>query len=146
MTVLATLDQARVLPPEGTKEADRVIQSVIQLQSLFMTSPHPAVSDFLQRAVERFGGENPAITVAEFRSSGWTSGILDALARAAQAATPEELQMLEEGLRSVNLSMEDFRRFMRLVTDGEQKLATTGRNFHDVFAFHRQSMPGAAAR
>lgn len=146
MTVLATLEQAQVLPPEGTKAADRIIQSVIQLQSLFTASTNPAVREFLHRAVERRGHDDTASTLARFRSSGWTSDVLEALAHAAQAASPEELHALGTGLQSVNLSVEDFRQFMRLVTDGEQALASTGRSFHEVFAFHRQTMPGGHER
>jgi len=146
MAVLATMEQAQVLPPEGTKAADRIIQSVIQLQSLFTAGTNPAVREFLHRAVERRGLDDTASALARFRTSGWTPDVLEALAHAAEVASPEEIHTLEMGLRSVNLSVEDFRQFMRLVTDGEQALASAGRNFHEVFAFHRQTMPGAAAR
>jgi len=146
MTVLATLDQAQVLPPEGTKAADRIIQSVIQLQSLFTASTNPAVKEFLHRAVGNRGEEEAALTLDHFRSSGWTSDVLEALAHAAQSAPPEELHTLEAGLRSVNLSVDDFTQFMRLVMDGEQALASTGQNFHEVFAFHRKTMPGIRQR
>ncbi len=146
MTVLATLEQAQVLPPEGTRAADRIIQSVIQLQSLFTAGKNPAVREFLHRAVERRGLDDSARALARFRSSGWTSDVLEALAHAAHAATPEELHRLEAGLRSVNLSVDDFRQFMRLVTEAEQAFASTGQNFHEVFALHRNTMPGAAIR
>ena len=146
MTVLATLEQAQVLPPEGTRAADRIIQSVIQLQSLFTAGENPAVREFLYRAMEQRGHDDSTHALARFRSSGWTSDVLEALAHSAQAARPEELHRLEAGLRSVNLSVDDFRQFMRLVTEGEQAFASTGQNFHEVFAFHRNTMPGAAIR
>ena len=38
MAVLATLQDADVLPPEGTPEANRVIKAVIQFQSVFLKS------------------------------------------------------------------------------------------------------------
>jgi hypothetical protein len=146
MAVLATLDQAHVLPPEGTKTADRVIQSVIQLQSLFTTSSNPAIQTFLSGAVASRGEEQAAEMLANFRASGWTPEVLEALAHAAQAAQPDELHTLAAGLRSVNLSEEDFVQFMQLVRDGEQALALDGRNFHEVFLSQRRMMPGAAAR
>src|SRR5215813_5484620 len=51
MAVLATLQDADVLPPEGTPEANRVIQIVIQFQGLFMKSSDPVVRGFLDQAL-----------------------------------------------------------------------------------------------
>ena len=56
MAVLATLQDADVLPPEGTPEANRVIKVVIQFQSVFMKSNDPAVQGFLSQALEAQGG------------------------------------------------------------------------------------------
>ena len=146
MTVLATLDHAHVLPPEGTTAADRIIQSVIQLQSLFITSTDPAVQAFLHRAITSRGDEQAAELLARFRSNGWTPEVLDALAQATQAAQTDDLQALAVGLRSVNLSVDDFRQFMQLITDGTQALASAGQSFHEVFTSQRKMMPGAVAR
>ena len=51
MAVLAMLQDADVLPPEGTPEANRVIKSVIQFQSVFLKSGDPAVQAFLSHAL-----------------------------------------------------------------------------------------------
>lgn len=143
MTVLATLEQARVLPPEGTAEANRIIKSVIQLQSLFTKTTDPSVQEFLWRAVADKQGERTAQALAQFRSSGWTPDVLDALADGVLNSPAEALQQLAPGLGSVNLSVHDFENFMQLVRDGERTLAATGTNFHDVFWAHRKTMPGA---
>ncbi|MBH0178617.1 MAG: hypothetical protein HP491_12315 [Nitrospira sp.] len=142
MAVLATLEQARILPPEGTKEADRIIKSVIQLQSLFSKSTHPDLQSFMRRAVETSRGEHPPDLMAQFQASGWTSDALEALADAAARAPADELQTLAPGLKTVNLSVEDFRQFMQLVKDGKEALASSGQDFHAVFAAHRKAMPG----
>jgi hypothetical protein len=143
MAVLATLEQARILPPEGTKEADRIIRSVIQLQSLFAKSTHPDVQSFMRRAVETSRGKQAPDIVAQFQTNGWTSDVLEALAEAAAQAPAEELQKLAPGLKAFNLSVEDFRQFMQLVKDGKEALAANGQDFHKVFADHRRTMPGA---
>ncbi|HEX5646481.1 MAG TPA: hypothetical protein VFX56_05885 [Nitrospira sp.] len=143
MAVLATLEQARVLPPEGTTEANRIIKSVIQLQALFTTTADSSVQEFMQRAVAHKQKEQTARVLAQFHSSGWTPDVLEALADKAFRSPAEELHRLEPGLRSVNLSVDDFRSFMQLVRDGEQALTEIGKNFHDVFSFHRKTMPGA---
>jgi hypothetical protein len=144
MAILATLEDARVLPPEGTGEADRVIKCVIQFQSAFAKSPDKTVQDFVQRAVTRSQGEHAAVVLEQFRADGWTPEVLEALAEAELHTPSDELQSLASGLRQFNLSVEDFQRFMQLVRDGKQALASRGRNFHDVYASHRRSMPGAA--
>nr|WP_140393899.1 hypothetical protein [Nitrospira cf. moscoviensis SBR1015] len=145
MAVLATLEQARILPPEGTKEADRIIKSVIQLQSLFSKSTHPDLQNFMRRAVEASRGKQAPDLVAQFQASGWTSDVLEALAEMAARTPAEDLQPLTPGLKTVNLSVEDFRQFMQLVKDGKETLASNGQDFHAVFAAHRKAMPGAGA-
>ncbi|MBH0181482.1 MAG: hypothetical protein HP490_07360 [Nitrospira sp.] len=146
MAVLATLEQARILPPEGTKEADRIIKSVIQLQSLFSKNTHPDLQNFMQRAVETSRGKQAPDLVAHFQASGWTSDVLEALAEAAAQTPAEELQTLAPELKTVNLSLEDFRQFMQLVKDGKKALSASGQDFHAVFAAHRKAMPGATSR
>jgi hypothetical protein len=146
MVVLATLERAGVLPPEGTKEADRVIRSTIQIQSLFMKSTDQTIQAFLYRAVAAQGAEDTDQRLAEFQTTGWTAEVLMALADATLAASPEELRSLSPGLASFRLSMEDFQQFMRLIKDGERALASAGRTFEEVFTSQRQLMPGATAR
>lgn len=146
MAVLATLERAGVLPLEGTKEADRVIRSTIQIQSLFMKSDDPAVRDFLQRAVANKAEDRTEQRLAEFGTTGWTAEVLEALADAVATASLDELRLLSPGLASFNLSMEDFRHFMQLIKDGEQALASQGHTFGEIFADQRKMMPGATVR
>ncbi len=70
MAILATLEQAQVLPPEGTREANHVAKSVIQFQSVFAKSTNPFVQDFVRRAVTSKQGEHATDVLAQFRSSG----------------------------------------------------------------------------
>src|SRR6476660_3746377 len=51
MALLATLQEAGILPPEGTPEASKIIQIVIQFQGLFMKSTDPAVRQVLGEAL-----------------------------------------------------------------------------------------------
>lgn len=146
MAVLATLEQAQVLPPEGTREANHVIKSVIQFQSVFAKSTDPAVQDFVRRAVTQRHGEQATEMLARFRSSGWTPEVLEALADADLHTPVDELRSLATGLGQFNVSVEDFQQFMRLVRDGEQAFASRGQNFQEVYASHRKTMPGTAIR
>jgi hypothetical protein len=146
MAVLATLEQAQVLPPEGSREADRVIQSVIQFQSAFAKGTDRSIQDFAQRAVADKHGEHTTTILERFRSGGWTADLLEALADADKTRTSDELQPLATGFGQFNLSVDDFKRFMQLVRDGRSALAARGQNFQDVYARHRNTMPGAAGR
>lgn len=146
MAVLATLEQANVLPPEGTKEADRVIKSVIQFQSAFSKSTDASIQQFLNNAVAGKYGEKATVLLERFRASGWTAEILEALADADQRTPAEELEQLATGFGQFNLSVDDFKRFMQLVREGRLALAARGQNFEGVYAHHRKTMPGAAER
>lgn len=146
MAVLATLEQAQVLPAEGTREADRVIQSVIQFQSAFAQSTDRSLQDFARRAVAGKHGDETTPVLERFRASGWTAEVLEAFVDADQRTTPEELDSLAAGFRQFNLSVDDFKRFMQLVRDGRSALAARGQHFEEVYAYHRKAMPGAAGR
>jgi hypothetical protein len=146
MAVLATLEQAQVLPPEGTREADRVIQCVIQFQSAFTKGADPSLQDFAHRAIAGTHGEETLPVLERFRATGWTAAILEALADAEQHTPAEELERLAPGFKQFNLSLDDFKRFMQLIRDGRSALAARGSSFEEVYARHRNAMPGASVR
>ena len=126
MAVLATLEQAQVLPPEGTREADRIIQSVIQFQSAFAKGTDRPVQDFAQRALADTYGEEATALLERFRASGWTAELLEALADADQRASTEELERLATGFGQFNLSVDDFKRFMQLIRDSGRRWPREG--------------------
>lgn len=146
MAVLATLEQAQVLPPEGSREADHVVQSVIQFQSAFAKGTDRSVQDFAQRAVAVKYGEEAAALLERFRTSGWTAEILEALADADQRTSVEELERLGTAFGQFNLSVDDFKRFMQLIREGRSALAARGQIFEEVYTHHRKTMPGAVGR
>lgn len=143
MAVLATLEQARVLPPEHTPAANQVIKSVIQFQSALAKSEDRFIQDFAARALAgKYGGQAAGL-LAQLQSTGWTAPVLEALAEAEGRAPAEELEELAPGWRRFNLSTNDFHRFMELVREARKALETQGLSFQQVFASHRQTMPGA---
>ena len=146
MAVLATLQQAAVLPPEGTREADRVIQAVIQLQSVFAKGTDPSIQAFARRALTDKHGEQATTIQEQFHTGGWTADMLETLADADVKASPDERETLAAGLGQFNLSLDDFRRFMQLVRDGRSALTAQGLAFEEVYTHHRNTMPGAVAR
>ena len=144
MAVLATLQDAGVLPPEGTPEANRVIKTVIQFQSVFMKSGDPDVQAFLSQALAEKGGGSSDEAVSRFRSTGWTSDVLEALSARWVAAAIDQRELLAPGFRQFNVSLMDFDWLMELVAKARAAFVQRGQNIHQVFAQRRQEMPGGA--
>lgn len=142
MAVLAMLQDADVLPPEGTPEADRVIKAVIQFQSVFLKSDDPSVQTFLSHAfaAQRGSGANEA--AARFRSAGWTSDMLEALSEQWVATAIDQRERLAPGFRQFNVSLADFDSLMELVTKARTALEQRGQNMNQVFAQRRREMAG----
>jgi hypothetical protein len=144
MAVLAMLQDADVLPPEGTSEANRVIKVVIQFQSVFMKSVDPAVQAFLSQALAAKGGSGADEAVSRFRSTGWTSDGLAALSEHWFATAIDHRERLAPGFRQFNVSLADFDWLMELVAKTETAFVKRGQNIHQVFAQRRREMPGGA--
>ena len=144
MAVLATLQDADVLPPEDTPEANRVIKIVIQFQSVFMKSDAPAVQAFLSHALTAKGRGDSDESISRFRSKGWTSHVLEALNEPWIATAIDPQARLATGFRQFNVSLADFDRLMELVAKARTAFAQRGQNIHQVFAQRRREMPGGA--
>ena len=144
MAVLATLQDADVLPPEGTPEANRVIKMVIQFQSVFMKSNDPDVQAFLSHALIAKGRNGADESISRFRSTGWTSNVLDALNEQWHSLAIDQRERLAPGFRQFNVSLADFDRLMELVGKARSTFAQRGQDIHQVFVQRRREMPGGA--
>jgi hypothetical protein len=145
MALLATLEDAEILPPEGTSEANRVIKVVIQFQSTFMKSTDPAVRDFLQHAtVKQFGNTRAAEIDSAFYRGGWSTPVLEALDRYHATAPNSEVAALATGFSQFNVTTADFEYFLELFRKARLAYQQRGQDIHRVFAERRQGMPGAS--
>ena len=144
MAVLAILQDADVLPPEGTPEANRVIKVVIQFQSVFMKSTDPNVQGFLNQALAAQEKVPTEETLLRFHSSGWTSEVLEALNGAWNVTASDHRERFTPGFRQFNVSLEDFDWLMELVTKARSAFEQRGQHIHQVFAQRRREMPGGA--
>jgi len=143
MAVLAMLQDADVLPPEGTPEANHVIKAVIQFQSVFLKSGDPDVQAFLSQGLEAKTGSGADEATSRFRSAGWTSDVLEALSEQWVATAIDQRERLAPVFRQFNVSLADFDSLMELVTKARTALEQRGQNIHQVFAQRRREMPGA---
>lgn len=143
MAVLATLNDAGVLPPEGTSEANRVIKSLIQFQSALMKSGDPPVRIFFEQALEiKFGSEGRTF-LESARRKGWTSEVLEAVAEFATGPVRWDQAKLDEGWRIYNVTQSDLLLLADLFMNARTRFSSRHENIHDVFASKRRSMPGA---
>lgn len=144
MAVLATLQDADVLPPEDTPEANRVIKAVIQFQSVFLKSSDPAVQLLLTQALAAQEGGHGEENLSRFRSTGWTSDVLEALSTQWLTTATDQQERLVPGFRQFNVSPGDFDRLMELVAKARTTFLQRGQTLQQVFAQRRQEMPGRA--
>lgn len=142
MAVLATLQDADVLPPEGTPEANQLVHIVIQMQSLFMKSDNPAVRGFFDEAVKAKWGEAGATRAAAFRSGGWTSEIIEAVSLQYDREPEQNLKELATGFSQFNVRLADFELFSGLFRKAQARFIERGQDIHRVFYNHRRTMPG----
>ena len=143
MAILATLQEANVLPPEGTPEANRVIKSVIQFQSVFLKSSDTAVQTFLRHAFAAQKGSDVDEATSRFHSTGWTSNTLEALSEQWGVTAIDQREQLAPGFGRFNVSPTDFDFLMELVARARTALEQRGQNMHQVFAQRRREMPGS---
>jgi hypothetical protein len=146
MAVLATLQDAGVLPPEGTPDANRVIQIVIQLQSAFMKSADPAIGDFLGQSLHRAWGAQAEDIGLSFRAKGWTSEVLEALSRHYAALSRDERARIEPALMQFNMRLRDLEHLLRLFDVARARFNQRGQDIHTIFAAHRRTMPDSDSR
>ncbi len=141
MALLATFESSGTLPPENSTEATKIVQSVIQFQSAFMKSSHPAVVQFLEEACQaKFPSESRA-RILTFRENGWTSEILEALVEydvKRNLWTPS----LNEGMRPFNMTQEDFRLLVKTFLNAKRGLTQQHKDIHHIFDQWRGRMPG----
>lgn len=144
MALLATFHEAGVLPPESSREADRLIHALIQSQSLFLNNRNPVVRDvFVSALSEKFGVKKAASLSQAFTVTGWTSEMLEALVDYTVPRPMVDELRLAEAFRDYNLSITDWTFVGQVFAKAKDTLLKQGKQVHAVFAAQRASMPGA---
>ena len=142
MAMLATLQDADVLPPEGTAEANRVIQIVIQFQAVFMKSSDPSVQEFFDQALAEKWGARAQKLGNGFRARGWTSEVLQAISERYAKLSAQERAQLAGAFSQYNMRLADFELLSDLFGKAQARLSQRGQDIHQIFTGHRGTMPG----
>lgn len=144
MALLATFNDAGVLPPESNPDATRLVRALIQFQSAFMKSTDPAITGLLHEALaQKLGGRADA-EVQAFRVNGWTSESLEAVVDYAAGTPVWSRPALTLALRDFNVGERDFAVLAAVFSEARAALASDGRDVHIVYARWRGEMPGAS--
>jgi hypothetical protein len=143
MALLATFEDAGILPPEGTPQANGIIKAVIQFQSAFLKSHHPAIRQFFTDAHRVKLGPRAEEVETSFRRSGWSADTFDAVMAVGQTDNAWNTEGLSEGFREFNIGKPDFDILARLYEQSRAAFSTQGKTFQEVYAQRRREMPGA---
>jgi hypothetical protein len=143
MALLATFQDAGILPPEGTSQANGIIKAVIQFQSAFLKSRHLAVQQFFTEAQQRKFGLRAAEVEASFRQSGWSAESFSAVIEAGQPAEAWTDRGLVDALKEFNIGKSDFDLLAQLYRQCVEAFSLQGKTFQEVYAQRRVEMPGA---
>lgn len=146
MALLATFEDAGVLPPEGTPQANGIIKAVIQFQSAFLKSRHPAVRQFFMDAQRAKFGTNADAIETSFRRGGWSAETFDAVIEAGQQANDWSANGLREGFQEFNIGRADFDMLVQLYRQSTAVFSTQNTTFQEVYAQRRREMPGAESK
>jgi hypothetical protein len=143
MALLATCEDAGILPPEDSPDATRLIKAAIQFQAAFMKSEHPAIRQWLGSALAAKFGEAAPEALEAFRSNGWTSQSLEAVVDYAAATPVWETPGVTDGFRAFNVGRADFDLLARIFTEARTRFSAGGKSIHEAFDARRRTMPGA---
>lgn len=146
MALLATFEDAGILPPEGTPQANGIIKAVIQFQSAFLKSHHPAIRQFFTEAHRITLGPRAEEVETAFRQAGWSADTFDAVMTAGQTDRAWKTEGLSEGFREFNIGKPDFDILARLYEQSNAAFSAQGKTFQQVYTQRRREMPGAPSK
>ena len=142
MAMLATFDEAGVLPPESSPQANQLIRALVQFQSAFLKSSEAAVREFLASALQVHGHQRARAILDRFALTGWTSESLEAVVDYSMHHSMWDNPKRSRAFHAYNLSERDWEFVQNVFLQARRNLVGRGRGLHAVFAGHRSRMPG----
>jgi len=142
MAMLATLEDAQVLPPEGTPEADQLVHILIQWQSAFLKSSDPAVRKYFSEALASYFFDGAAEAERQFQQGGWNSRILEAVLLYEAYPQAWKSPELDRGLAAFNVNHQNVETLQTTFDQARQVFLRQKRDIHDVYEIRRKRMPG----
>jgi hypothetical protein len=137
MALLAVFEQADVLPPETSPEANALIHALIQTQAALTKSANKTTRTWFADALHRSHppGAEPK------PEDGLTSRALEAVLAHAVSHPPAERPEVRAGLMEFNVRQADLDLLARVYERARDRFRSTGRDIHQVYEAQRQTMP-----
>ena len=142
MALLAALEDAGVLPPEGTAQANQIIHALIQLQSVLVKSDSPELGHYRSQAQDWYTTENKGNISWSLQQQGLTSHLLEALLRYSPTPPLWEREEITRVFQAFNVSRADWDMIDDVFSRAEVVYRNRNTSIHEVFADWRARMPG----
>lgn len=137
MAMLAVFEQADVLPPETSPEANALIHALIQTQAALTKSENTATQKWFADALHR--SKSPGAEPSP--QDGLTSRALEAILAHAATHPPSERPEVLAGLMEFNVRQADLDLLARVYRHARDRFRSTGQDIHRVYEAQRQAMP-----
>ena len=132
MALLATFDEAGVLPPEGTTQANQLIHGLIQLQAAFLNTTSPELSAYFLAAGKHWNmklyGKYGTLTTA-----GLTSRALEALILFDKEHPMWEQPKIVAAVQAYNVTGSDWALIVDLFDKANAVFREQGRSMHELY-------------
>lgn len=137
MALLAVFEEADVLPPESSPEANALLHALIQTQAALTKSADKAARMWFAEALRR--GDTQGLSPVS--PDALTSRTLEAILAYAASHPPAERPAVLAGLRAFNIGQADFDLLARVYGKAKGRFQSSGRDIHKVYDRQRQAMP-----
>ena len=142
MAFLATLDEAGILPPEGTSSANQLIHGLIQLQAAFLKSTSPELAAYLMAAEKHWIMKHNEREYGSLAAAGLTSRVLEALILYDKEHPMWEDPKIVAAVQAFNVTGSDWVLIVDIVSQAETVFRDQGRSIHELYDQWRVRMPG----
>jgi hypothetical protein len=142
MALLATLDEAGILPPEGTSQANQLIHGLIQLQAAFLKSTSPELTAYLMAAENHWIMKHNEREYESLAIAGLTSRVLEALILYDKEHPMWEDPKIVAAVQAFNVTGSDWVLIVNMVNKAETVFRERGQSIHELYDQWRVKMPG----
>ncbi len=137
MALLATFDDARALPPEGTSRANQLIHGLIQLQSALVKSNSSELKEYVLAAITSYSHVEENHFFPSIAQSGLTSYILAALSIHNKKMPMWNQPGLPHVFQRYNLTQRDWELIDRVFFQAEEAYRIKGSSIHLAYQHWR---------
>jgi hypothetical protein len=137
MALLAVFEEAGVLPPETSPQANALIHALIQTQAALTKGTNRATQAWFAEALRRASAHGAALDSHE----GLTTRALEAILGYAATHPPAERPNVLAGLQAFNIGQGDLDLMAHIFVQARDRLRSSGQDIHRLYERRRQAMP-----